>query len=156
MKVLFLDFDGVLVNRRSWYVRSGCTATADPPCVAALNKITDSTNAQIVVSSTWRIGRTIVELRQLLRAWGVTGTVLARTPHMGFSVRRCSEIKAWIDMYEASRELVESFVIVDDDDDMDALSPFLVQTDFEEGLTDAHAEKAIALLNISLAKAGHV
>jgi hypothetical protein len=111
VKVIFLDFDGVLVNRRSWYVRSGRTATADPPCVAALNRITDSTNAQIVVSSTWRIGMTIVELRNLLHAWGVTGAVLAKTPHMGFSVRRGSEIKAWIDMYEASRELVESFAI---------------------------------------------
>lgn len=156
MKVLFLDFDGVLVNHRSWYVRSGRTATADPPCVAALNKITDSTNAQIVVSSTWRIGMTIVELRKLLRAWGVTGTALAKTPHMGFSVRRGLEIKAWIDMYEGSRELVESLAILDDDDDMDALSPFLVQTDFEEGLTEVHAEKAIALLNASVAKAGHV
>jgi hypothetical protein len=156
VKVLFLDFDGVLVNRRSWYVRSGRTATADPPCVAALNKITDSTNAQIVVSSTWRIGMTIVELRQLLRAWGVTGSVLARTPHMGFSVRRGSEIKAWIDMYEASRELVESFAILDDDNDMDALSPFLVQTDFEEGLTEVHAEKAIALLKGVSVKAGEV
>jgi phosphoglycolate phosphatase-like HAD superfamily hydrolase len=156
VKVIFLDFDGVLVNRRSWYVRSGRTATADPPCVAALNRITDSTNAQIVVSSTWRIGMTIVELRNLLHAWGVTGAVLAKTPHMGFSVRRGSEIKAWIDMYEASRELVESFAILDDDDDMDAFSSSLVQTDFEEGLTEVHAEKAIALLNVSVAKAGHV
>ena len=42
--------------------------------------------------------------------------------------------------------------ILDDDADMDALSEFLVQTTFEEGLTEAHADKAIEALSISLLK----
>lgn len=150
MKVIFLDFDGVLVNRESLRAASGREAQADSSCVRALNTITDATGAQIVVSSTWRIGMKLPDLRGLLKSWGATGIVLARTPHMGFSIRRGSEIKAWIDMYESSREPVESFVILDDDSDMDALGVFLVQTKFDSGLTDSDAEQAIEMLKSTI------
>lgn len=148
-KVIFLDFDGVLINHKSWYVRSGGHATGDPPCVVELNRITDLTGARIVISSSWRIGTSVAELRSILLSWGVTGKVIGKTPRLliesgtlCIAQPRGSEIQSWIDKCER----VERFVILDDDSDMGPLTPFLVKTKFETGLTTADANRAIAVL----------
>jgi hypothetical protein len=143
VSVLFLDVDGVLVNLKSLQQRRALMEKADPGCVAALNRILDTTKARVVVSSCWRIGRNLPELRELLRDWGVKATVIGRTPNLGTS--RGSEIAAWLKEFEQSRD-VASIVILDDDRDMDELSKFLVQTEFEPGLTEADADRAIAVL----------
>ncbi len=147
-RLLALDFDGVLVNHKSWYVRSGGHASADPPCVEALNHITDTTGAEIVISSSWRIGTSLPELRGILKSWGVTGKVIGKTPHQSarrgaifISEDRGSEIRRWIEGYTQGGA-VEALVILDDDEDMGTLSPFLVKTEFETGLTMADAERA--------------
>jgi hypothetical protein len=147
-RVLFLDVDGVLVNAQSW---DKATANhnireleaADPPCVAALNRIIAATGARIVVSSCWRIGRSLPELRELLHSWKVEAPVIGKTPNIGGS--RGEEIAAWIREYEKSRDIA-SIVILDDDSDMDELTKFHVKTGFELGLTEADAELAIQIL----------
>lgn len=101
MKLVFLDFDGVLTNANSFRKASGYNAPADPPCVTALNRITDKCGAQIVVSS------------------------------------------AWLVSYPRP---VESFVILDDNQDMVHLAHRLVRTQFSAGLTEADAEVAIRIL----------
>ena len=116
---------------------------AHPACVAALNRILATTKARVVVSSCWRIGRNLPELRELLRDWGVKATVIGRTPNLGTT--RGSEIAAWLKEFEQSRD-VAAIVILDDDADMDGLSKFLVKTKFEPGLTEADADRAIAIL----------
>jgi phosphoglycolate phosphatase-like HAD superfamily hydrolase len=148
MRVIFLDFDGVLVNRKSWYVRSGKMSTADPDCVAALNRITDVTGACIVVSSTWRVGQTLDSLEKILRSWHVTGFVASKTPQLDgmvgpvwVNVTRGQEIQAWLDHNPGCE-----FVILDDDSDMDRLHARHIKTEFDVGLTAADAEKAIHLL----------
>lgn len=154
-KIIFLDFDGVMVNHKSWYVRHEGHATADPPCVEALNRIISETGAAIVVSSTWRIGARVTEMRKILSQWGVVGTVIGYTPrlqkHVGLitvSQPRGSEIHAWLDEQKHYQGIIESFVILDDDGDMEPLKDRLVQTKFEVGLTMADAEKAISILAI--------
>jgi phosphoglycolate phosphatase-like HAD superfamily hydrolase len=149
LRLIFLDFDGVLVTRKSWYVRSGNMATGDPDCVKALNRILEAAGADIVVSSTWRIGNSIAQLQEILSSWGVIGEVLDKTPRL---IETCGslyvarprgdEIATFLENYQS----VESFVILDDDADMGELLPRLVQTTFELGLTEADADKAIALL----------
>ncbi len=160
MIILALDFDGVLVNRKSWYVRSGGGANADPSCVEALNYITDTTGAEIVISSSWRIGTSLPELRGILKSWGVTGKVIGKTPHQSarrgaifISEDRGSEIRRWIEGYTQGGAL-EALVILDDDEDMGELSPFLVKTEFETGLMMADAERAVQILNGGLPSSG--
>lgn len=138
---LFLDIDGVLVNRNSLRKASGLKATADPACVAELNRITDATGAKIVVSSTWRRGGRKFVMEKL-RLWGVSGRIIGCTPILN-AVDRGDEIQAYID---ASTRPIGSFVILDDDSDAFHLSGRLVQTAFESGLTLADADRAIALL----------
>jgi hypothetical protein len=114
--------------------------------VAALNRILADTGALIVVSSSWRIGMNVIELREMLKEWGVVGKVLDKTPVHGFGDNRGDEIAAWLADYEKFRDKPESFVILDDDADMNGLSPFLVRTLFAAGLTEADADKAIEKL----------
>lgn len=142
MKIIFLDFDGVLCNAWSFRHASGLQAMADPKCIAALNRITDATGAKIVVSSTWRIGQEVIQLRELLKGWGATAPVIDRTPL--FWAARGLEIAAWLKDY--TRETIEAFVILDDDGDMVDVKPHLVQTVFSQGLTQSDADRAIGLL----------
>lgn len=154
MKLIFLDVDGVLINLSCYGngQTSDVYTRADARCVAALNRITDETGARIVVSSVWRLGG-LKRIRDILRAWGVTGKVIACTPDLAHkpngsalyvAVERGDEIQAWLDSFK--RSTVESFVIIDDDADMKHLLPRLVQTEFANGLTAAHAQSAIEML----------
>ena len=155
MKIIFIDFDGPIIPVMSHRNRvSGKSLSAWPPCVAALNRITNATGAKIVVSSTWRADG-ITKTRDRLKGWGVTAEVVGLTPHLDReganglwqSVPRGLEIAEWIARYEEMREPIEAFVILDDDSDMEHLKPFLIQTPFEAGLTEADADRAIEMLS---------
>jgi hypothetical protein len=146
MRIVFLDFDGVLVNEFSFRTMRDQREAADPACVAALNAITDATGAAIVVSSTWRRGTSVITLRELLRKWGVTAKVIGKTPSLyegSFSLPRGDEIAHWLKGYARD---VEGFVILDDDVDMGDLTPHLVKTKFNDGLTAEHVPQAIEIL----------
>lgn len=151
MKVVFLDFDGPIIPIMSHQNRKGVREKGWPPCIAALNRITDTTGAKIVVSSTWRLGGR-GDCEQHLVNWGVTGEVIDTTPRyleeewkgerrILMAVPRGREIAAWL-----KENPVESFVIIDDDKDMEHLMPWLIHTPFDTGLTEADADKAIEML----------
>ena len=55
---------------------------------------------------------------------------------------RGREIQLWLQQHPE----VDSFVILDDDADMDNLIDRLVQTEIETGLTEQDADRAIELL----------
>lgn len=143
MKFIFLDIDGVLVNRASLMKHSGRYASADPECVAALNHILRVTGAEIILSSTWRFDP---DIRDLFRQFGVEKPIRDLTPRLRGSSRG-AEIAEWLSRFENCWPTVESFVIVDDGNDMDHLLPRLIQTSHEIGLTMEHAERAIVMLN---------
>ena len=145
MKVIFLDIDGVLVNRASLFQRSGGTSTASPGCISALNRIISSTGAEVVISSSWRLDMTMAELRRKLRSWGVRGRLYDKTPFMR-STPRSGEIQAWIEAQQQRKGPIESFVILDDETSMDGLAAQLVTTLFDDGLTEQDADHAIAIL----------
>jgi hypothetical protein len=111
-----------------------------------LNRITEETGAKIVVSSVWRTDG-LMKCRENLHSWGVVAPVIGVTPRLyeGYNqLPRGLEISKWLEEYD--REEVESFVILDDDHDMEHLLPFLVHTPFETGLTEEHADLAIKIL----------
>jgi hypothetical protein len=153
IRIIFLDIDGVLINNASFKPPlkiEGVRVAAHPDCVAALNRILVETNAMIVVSSSWRLdcNSSTVEMREILSQWGIAGAVIGCTPILQSSfgsVRpRGEEILKWI-KEDGERFEIESFVILDDDDDMIHLRDRLVQTEFGRGLTMEHAERAIAM-----------
>ena len=142
-KALFLDIDGVLNNRET-ILRTGGTREWDQRCVDALNRITSLTGAEIVVSSTWRWGRSPCELRGILQDQGVNGTMRGVTPKINDD-ERWIEIQAWIDDSAKFGKPVDKFVVLDDSD-MGPMNDKTVRTDAAIGLTEADADKAIAML----------
>ena len=129
MKVIFLDIDGVLNCNDTYTIKHDVEYPYnhfDPKLVVNLNKITESTGANIVISSSWRINRTFRELREILVKAGVTGKIIGQTERLHFSnwshsVPRGCEILHWMETNkEKLGDLVSfrDYVILDDDSDM--------------------------------------
>lgn len=154
MKVIFLDIDGVLLTTDSF--RKSRENGGIPPqsCVTALNKITDTTGAKIVISSSWRfLG--LPRIKRRFNAWGITSDVISTTSDLSHrlpsglwtSPQRCEEIIHWINN-AVGDGLVESYIAIDDDDyDMSAVKDRLIKTNIDDGLTDELAQKAIEMLD---------
>lgn len=101
----------------------------DEECVTRLNELCKSTEAKVVISSTWRLGRTADELQKILNDGGFTGEVIGKTEDLrygeaGDCILRGNEILHWIKNHE---DLVgkqvgyweyKRYVIFDDDSDM--------------------------------------
>lgn len=186
MKVIFLDFDGVLnsaqhsiyqrryKNEETWFGRYLLGPVTDllykiftyvgrhdltskalqwhlyygsdhcyfcPIACSNLQFILDQVpDAKIVVSSVWRTWG-MEALGQILNRNGIDTTrlysVTGREPGV-----RGTQIKAWLERNPETK----SFVIIDDDADMEPLMDRLVKTHSYHGLNLVEAEKAIELL----------
>lgn len=148
MKVVFLDFDGPIIPLQSHHpIHRELQEKAWPPCVAALNRITDKTGAKIVVSSSWRTPGAKY-CKDLLKKWGVTGEVIGVTPEHPYAPgkTRGGEIQEWLDTALDNGACMQGFVILDDDEDMAHLAPHLILTPFNVGLTEVDADNAISIL----------
>jgi hypothetical protein len=151
VKILFLDIDGVL-NHHDWWRRRGELPDGssefdrrlhdlDPVAVGYLNEIVAATKVKVVISSTWRQHSSLSDLRGLLKKAGFIGDLIDKTPRI--PAPRGREIQLWLD--EALRD-VESFVILDDDDDMEHLSYRLVKTSMFHGLLPSHIDQVVAMM----------
>ena len=162
MKIIFLDIDGVLnnedtfVRRRAEYEANRAAyleklkdrkfsddSEIDRNLIQELNKIIRATGAKIVVSSSWRIGRTVEELRDLLKRNGCIGKVIDKTGRNSHGIRGL-EIQDWIDSHKKYH--IDNFIILDDDADMEHLYPFLIKHNFRHGLTPKLRNIAISRL----------
>ena len=161
MKLLFLDIDGVLNSQAFYTVRHEQIKAGkkereysldefDPKAVELVNRICRETGAKVVVSSTWRHGRTITELQTLLESVGFSGEVVGKTPDLcrqvesglWMSAVRGDEIKKY-----TNEQNCESFVILDDDGDMlNCQRANFVQTSWLDGLTEDLAVQSIEIL----------
>ena len=159
MKIIFLDIDGVMKSHAST-IRNGrdfgMDVTLHPEHVEALNFILEHTDARIVVSSTWRWGFSVTELKEMFSRSGVHYKyVISKTPTTE-DMFRGDEVDMWLEtapqdafIYHGVELDVESYVILDDDDDFDGVqkAKHFVQTDARYGLTHVEALKAIEILN---------
>jgi HAD domain in Swiss Army Knife RNA repair proteins len=136
-RVIFLDIDGVLAPIRRWD-RYG---DLDPACIRVLNEIVAAGGADVVVSSTWRHGKTIAELQDMLQAEGFAGCLVDKTRADIPGASRGDEIAAWLEEHAVS-----GYVIIDDHADMGELRTHLVQTHPAHGLQPADASRAIEML----------
>ena len=153
MKVLFLDFDGVLNSQKYLRLNGGDGVSIDPSRMTLLRQIVLACDAKIVLSTSWREhwdldpARCAPEWRptgELLARYGIE--ILDRTPKYGGGYDRDLEIRAWLTAHE---DEVESFAILDDQRfGWGDLEERLVRTDMKigRGLMDDHVERAIALL----------
>ncbi len=151
MKVLFLDFDGVLNDTTFIDLTEDLFSAQqiDPRAVALLNEIVRATGAKVVVTSSWRRVHRDLVLSEILRSRGFEGELLGSTPSFqispdGIPKVRGDEIQAWLD---ASSEPVETFAVLDDDADMVHLEHHLARTDATRGLQAEQVAAAVRHLN---------
>ena len=136
-RVIFLDIDGVLAPILRWD-RYG---DLDRACIQVLNEIVARGGADVVVSSTWRHGKTVAELQEMLDAEGFAGCVLDKTPSGMPGASRGEEIAAWLEEHA-----VGGYVIIDDHVDMGELHTHLIQTHPAYGPQPADVAQAIAII----------
>lgn len=150
MKIVFLDFDGVL-NRLSDFAFDSSESVFRRDAIARLNDIVKESNAKVVISSSWRVTHSLAELRTLLVKMGFQGEIIGATPIHSheqahglpdIGLIRCREIQAWIDNHT---EPLTSFVVLDDLE-LNLLAAYQIKTDMEEGLLDEHIGMALAIL----------
>jgi hypothetical protein len=141
--ILFLDFDGVLTNDQ--WERTHESFTFDPAKLAHVNHIVEATGARIVVSSDWR-RLSFDRVCNRLASAGLKHRPIGCTPpeEPGSRITRGMEIDAWL----VQNQYRDVFVILDDSSEhlLEPHADRLVPVDAEFGLTEADADRAIALL----------
>lgn len=152
MKVIFLDFDGVLNSDR--YVRNSSRygLIIDPSRMVLLKQIVDATGAKIVLSTSWRehwgitesdcdeIG---MEINQIFEQSKMK--VFDKTPRL--KCNREQEILQWL----KDTPSVTNFVILDDRFIHHNLlnDHFVLTSNLRNGLDENDVKKAIQILNLS-------
>lgn len=156
MKVIFLDFDGVITTAKSRYA-------LDPEKMVLVKRIVDATDAKIVITSSWRrftLEDTIKSITDstnphvgqhpfepIEAVIGVTSRMYGfkySDPKKHYSIPRGVEIEQWMNEHSE----VEQYVILDDDCDLlyHQRNNF-IHTDTYDGLSERDVEKAIEILN---------
>jgi hypothetical protein len=156
IKVIFLDVDGVL-NSYDWRLKNKDkredVRCLDENAIKCLGEIVETTNAKIVLSSSWR---TKTEddyymnlLKRKLKKFGMS--IMDITPMSRKNKPRGWEIRDWL---KANKKLfnVTNFAIIDDDwgditGHVKTLLPFFVKTSFKDGLKEKHIDIVKHVLN---------
>jgi len=161
MKLIFLDIDGVLNSEQSqcmyyhhkaWLEsklgKGSKTRELCPISISNLDYLMrEVPDAKVVISSSWRIGETLESLKEILKEQKVQQTekIIGLTPVFNINgKRRGLEIEAFL---KAQKEHVESFVILDDDSDMEPYMDRLILTHWRDGLVRSKTIEALHLLN---------
>jgi hypothetical protein len=146
MKYLFLDVDGVLNSICDCPNPSDFKSELSERCILLVKQIIDATKCHVVISSSWRLIPSHDNyIRQQLAGYGIQAH--DETPHSLKYETRGQEIKAYLQPKFKSG-IVESFVILDDENDMDEYTETnLVQTSYVTGIQQYHVNKAIEILN---------
>lgn len=155
-RIIFLDIDGVLNTERNYRsrLRQGLPwrdengPYFDPEAVEALTCLVEHTEADIVITSTWRLlgedrMQTLWATRQM------PGILLGGTPQIltqMYAVRG-QEIAAWLAQNVAEDEECRYVIIDDGRDFLPEQIPFCVFVNPEVGITEEDARKALALVN---------
>ena len=150
MKVIFLDFDGVITVPPKWHLSTNK--------IKYIKRIVDKTGAKIVVSSSWRMRSVEETINNMIGQpkrcpynkmlnWFIEN-LYDVTPWISDKkydgTGRGGEIQTWLDNHPD----VENYVIIDDDGDMlDSQLYHFVQTNYEDGITELETIRAIKVLN---------
>lgn len=149
MKVLFLDFDGVL-NCDKYFAEGEIDMPFfDERCMKNLTRIIKETGAKIVLSTTWReywekseseCKVQGLEINRIFDSYGLK--ITDKTDDVCF-YDRGAEIALWM----MEREDVTGFAVLDDMQ-IEGIPPrHVIKTDGKTGLTPDDAERAISVLN---------
>lgn len=145
MKVIFLDFDGVLNSEASFRMEARrknnrVSDSLSTVCCSNLQYILEqNSDIKIVISSTWRKIHTLVELGNILNSYGVNAKIIGKTP-VTFSGNRAHEINMWL---EENTNVTKAVILDDDSDVLGVKDPrcHVFQTTWKDGLLFKQAEQ---------------
>lgn len=143
-KIIFLDIDGVL-NCEDTAARMNGIIGIDPFLVMEFNRIIFATDAEIVLSSSWRHS---AEEREEIKKKVMPFIDITPTINEKYAVRG-DEVEAWLEKNIGKifdRKDKVKYAILDDDSDFYIWQP-LFKTSWKEGLTNEIAQRVIKHLN---------
>jgi uncharacterized protein (DUF1499 family) len=151
-KVLFIDFDGVLNNRNHWFLVAAEEIDYENPSshlsetlIGRLNKIVESTNCNVVISSAWRYHHSLADLKKFLKEKGFKHSEKVIDVTKNISPRnREIEVEEWLTRHSD----VTKFAIVDDVEFFfpETYPKEFVQTNADDGLTENNVKRVIEIL----------
>jgi hypothetical protein len=155
-RYIFLDFDGVISTDRNNLgrkdlglpVRDELGPLFDANAVDNLNRLVDATDADIIITSSWKyLG--FDAMWELWKRRSMPGFLRGITPDVtgGYMFKRGMEIARWLHDNTCDDPQSYRYVIVDDGDDfLPEQIPFAVFTNPRIGLSAEDADRAIAIL----------
>lgn len=150
--VIFLDFDGVLNTERYQALlltermptKDAWGPLFDPHAVDHLRRIIETTEAGIVISSSWRYIHRLGSLRMMWEVRGLPGEIIGTLLCGATYISRGEEIECWLDSHERPQ-----YVIIDDlDDFLPNQRSRYVETNPIVGISEKDSQKAIEILTI--------
>ena len=126
-KIIFLDIDGVLATDTQYFMNSTkfrkknewaeelrVPYPFDKGCVRILNEILESTNAEIVLSSSWKTMFRLEELDIIFKKNGVVKSPITTTSNVyasanNITMNRAVEIEDYL-----MKNKVDKYVVIDD------------------------------------------
>ena len=144
MKIIFLDFDGVLNNLKSITDRQ----MFSPPNMENLKRIVDETDAQFCLSTSHRYIPFSLAMFDMVcqkigiqnRIYGKTKDNVEKASMVQGAQQRVQEIREWLEQHPE----VSKWVVLDD---MDMKIDNFIRTNYLLGLTEDDATNAINILN---------
>lgn len=151
--IIFLDLDGVLRPLYSYIGKDSYGEKFDNKCIEAFRYLIKNTNADIVLSSTWKSSGLSI-IKEMWRSRNLPGNVIDITPNevdivdsgnaeFYDMVDRGLEIDQWIKI----NNFKGKYLILDDISDFsDTQLKYFIKTDSRLGLTMENARNGVSLL----------
>lgn len=155
--LIFLDINGVLNSETTDFGPD--VAPLDPVNIAPFNRIIEATSAKVVITSDWRFSLSLESIASLFEEASIRGEIIdmfpvlfpvlfGDDPPIDIEVDRGEEIESWLE--ESGRtdngKSDWQFVILDETSDVVLHSDRHVKTRPDLGLTEADADRVIAML----------
>lgn len=171
MKVIFLDFDGVLNTDTFIDEQKLCGALSnsiasfmyrraeelDPKALARLFQIVHATDAKIVLVTTWKEWHSIADISTMMIEAGYLGVppIIDATHRFDNKklrqvnrpiLSRGEQVDQWLN---ETTESIEGYLIIDDSVDYSAYQKHkhMIMTDADLGLEEKHIKEAIEILS---------
>jgi hypothetical protein len=144
MKILFIDFDGVIVHSKYEHGRD-----VDPACLARVRRICKESGAQVVIHSTWVYLHTPEELKGYVSGLAEhlhPDFVAKLSAGRGLDAGKIEAIQEWLDAHPR----VEYYAILEDEmiGDMKKYPIVWIPGGFyRQGIQHHHATIAVRVLN---------
>ena len=151
--LIFLDINGVLNSETTDLGPD--VAPLDPVNIAPFNRIIEATSAKVVITSDWRFSLSLESIASLFEEASIRGEIIdmfpvlfGDDPTIDIEVDRGEEIESWLEKSGRTDNGKSDwqFVILDETSDVVLHSDRHVKTRPDLGLTEADADRVIAML----------